>query len=864
MSAEDWERFAKPSDQSDRRWINGLLGAIRDELSSPALSAASRAGDPFELLCAALLDAQPGVTTVDRVPVEYDWNTDLIGKDENGRSVWYVQCKFWDVRKKATMNEVAAWISKVENKIAGDQSGQPRIDAHAVWVTTGLLHDGATGQVVQARARSGVQFQVWDHDVLCHMLLTTQGVGFVKTESRGGAEYVAVNRAVLREFRFAAEAELGGTPAGIGRISDEESTRPRFLPPAERQQALEEVLRGVEVPMPSTELLRKAGEWLGVTEMEQRYAEPGKPIPLFEWLMTQALEDMRKDGVAERHSGQRWLLATQGRSSGRDEGSAQESGDSVEVTRPRFLPQPERRQALEEVLRAADEPLPFEELLAKAGEWLGLSEGEQRYAEPGKPTSLFEFLMTQALEDLRKDGAAELLSGRRWSLPAQKESAAEASPDESGTGGDPGRAGEVARPRFLSPAERQQALVEVLRGAEEPMPFKELLAKTAEWLGLSEGEQIYTEPGEPVPFFEHLITRALEDLRDEGVAELHSGRRWSLTSRGESAAKAGAAQEIAPGDGVEVARPRFLPPTERQQAVEEVLKAADEPLPFEELLAKVGEWLGLSEGEQRYAEPGKPMPLFEFLISQALEDLRQDGLAELHSGRRWSLTSRGESAAKAGAAQKTTPNGGAEVARPRFLPPTERRQAIEEVLGAANEPLPYEELLAKAGEWLGLSEGEQRYAEPGKPMPLFEFLISQALEDLRQEGVAELHSGRRWSLARSQSQAADARRGESPSSASRTGNGDEVQRPRFLPPAERQQALAEVLRDAEEPMPIAEVLAKAGEWLGVSEGEQRYAEPGKPVPLFEHLISLALEDLREAGVAERHSGQRWSLVAQRG
>ena len=66
-------------------------------------------------------------------------------------------------------------------------------------------------------------------------------------------------------------------------------------------------------------------------------------------------------------------------------------------------------------------------------------------------------------------------------------------------------------------------------------------------------------------------------------------------------------------------------------------------------------------------------------------------------------------------------------------------------------------------------------------------------------------------------------------------------------------------------MLITEVLAKAGEWLGVSESEQRYAEPGKPTPLFEHLMSMALEDLREAGVVERHSGQRWSLAGtQRG
>ena len=855
MGAEDWERFAKTSDQSDRRWLDGLLGAIREELSSPKLSAASRAGDPFELLCAAMLDAQPSVATVERVPVEYDWNTDLIGKDENGRSVWYVQCKFWDVRKKATMNEVAAWIAKVENKIAGDWSGQPRIDAHAAWVTTGLIHDGATGQVVQARARSGIQFQIWDHDVLCHTLLTSQGVGFVKTESRGGAEYVAVNRAALREFRLAAEAELGETPAGAGRANDEESARPRFLPTAERRQALEEVLRGAEEPLPFGELLAKAGEWLGLSEAEQRFAESGKPIPLFEWLMTQALEDMRNGGVAERHSGQRWSLASQGEPA--VGGDAQEPSDGVEVARPRFLPAAERRQAIEEVLRVAGEPLPFGDLLAKAGEWLGLSEGEQRFAEPGRPTPLFEFLMTQALEDLRKEGAAELHSGRRWSLSAPKGSVAEAKPSESASGGDPGNAEEVARPRFLSPAERRQAIEEVLRAADEPMPFEELLGKTGEWLGLPEAEQSYTEPGEPVPFFEHLMSMALEDLREEGVAERHSGRRWSLTSQGESAVQAGTAQSP-PISSAEVARPRYLPPTERRQAIEEVLRAADEPVPFEELLAKAGEWLGLSEGEQRFAEPGKPMPLFEFLISQALEDLRQDGAAELQSGRRWSITSDIEPAAKAGAAQEP-PTGGAQVARPRFLPPTERRQAIEEVLRAADEPVPFEELLAKAGEWLGLSEGEQRFAEPGKPMPLFEFLISQALEDLRQDGAAELQSGRRWSLSAHRGSATEA----SPAESGAGGVPDragEAARPRFLSPAERQQALEEVLRDVEVPMLITEVLAKAGEWLGVSESEQRYAEPGRPTPLFEHLMSMALEDLREAGVVERHSGQRWSLA----
>ena len=755
MGAEDWERFEKTSDPRDRRWIDGLIRAILSDLSSEALRDVSRSGDPFELLCVPLLKAQPGVATVDRVRVKFDWNTDLIGKDEDGRPTWYMQCKLWSPtgRKGLTsMNDVASWASKVQAKVMSDWSGISPVEALAVWVTTGPIDDGARRHIDSVNSTSPVRFELWGPERLCQRLLATHGIGFVRTDPADGTEDVVVDREALRGFRRAAEAELGESSTADSRVESEEVERPRFLPQPERQQALEEVLGTADEPMSLAELLARAGEWLGVSEAERRFAEPGKPVPLFEWLMTQALEDMRKEGVAERHSGQRWSLAPQGRASGRDEGGAQEPGDGVESARPRFLPQPERRQALEEVLRAADEPMPFEELLAKAGEWLGLSEGEWRFAEPGKPTPLFEFLMTQSLEDLRKEGVTELHSGRRWSLSTQKGSATEASPDESGTGGDPGSAGEVARPRFLSPAERRQALEEVLREAEGPMPFKGLLTKTAEWLGLSEGEQIYTEPGEPVPFFEHLMTRALEDLRDEGVAELQSGRRWSLATQNESATKAVAAQKTASDVGMEAVRPRFLPPTERRQALEEVLGAAGEPLPFEELLAKAGEWLGLSEGEQRFTEPGKPTPLFEFLMGQALDDLRKEGVAELHSGRRWALTGQSASVAEMGTAQGSATSGSdqdsAEVTRPRFLPSAERRQALEEVLWSADEPLPFEELLAKAGEWLGLSEGERRFTERGKPMPLFEWLMTQALDDLREEGVVELHSGRRWGRVR--------------------------------------------------------------------------------------------------------------------
>ena len=430
MSAEDWERFAKTSDQSDRRWIDGLLGAIRDELSSPALSAAGRAGDPFELLCAELLDAQPGVATVERVPVEYDWNTDLIGKDENGRSVWYVQCKFWDVRKKAAMNEVAAWIAKVENKITADSSGQTRIDAHAAWVTTGLIHDGATGQVVQAHARSGIQFQVWDHDVLCHMLLTTQGVGFVKTESRGGVEYVAVNRAVLREFRLAAEAGLGEAPTGIGHADDEESARPRFLSQMERRQALAEVLMAAGEPLPFEELRAKAGEWLGLSEEEQRFAEPGKPIPLFEFLLSQVLEDMRKEDVVELHSGRRWSLAVpQGQMAdaqrGEQSSHMRHSGNGDEVQRPRFLSAAEATAENWDVdaARAAalkllgPQPKRFFTLSGEIARALGLDRAEMG----GDSVRRFDGFVGKVLRSLQSEGKTLEDAHRHWRAAAGPE-----------------------------------------------------------------------------------------------------------------------------------------------------------------------------------------------------------------------------------------------------------------------------------------------------------------------------------------------------------------------------------------------------------------------------------------------------------
>lgn len=425
MSTEDWERFEKTTQLSDQRWRDGLIDTILSDLSSEALRSARRAGDPFELLCEPLIKAQPGVAKVERVQVKYDWGTDLIGRDEDGYPTWYVQCKFWSPTGKkgrTSLNDVAAWESKARVQVMSDWAGRSNVTACAVWVTTAPVDDGAREHIARANSLTPIRFEIWSPDELCSRLLTTHGIGFVRTAPSDGAEYVVVDREELRKFRRAAEAALDGGPTDEGQLREdrakEEAERPRFLSPAERQQALEEVLRGVEVPMPSTELLAKAGEWLGVTEMEQRYAEPGKPIPLFEWLMTQVLEDMRKADVAKRHSGQRWSLATQtqGRASGRDEGDVRESGDAAEVTRPRFLPQPERRQALEEVLRAADEPLTFEELLAKAGEWLGLSEGEQRFAEPGRPIPLFEFLMTRTLEDMRTEGAAELRSGRRWSL----------------------------------------------------------------------------------------------------------------------------------------------------------------------------------------------------------------------------------------------------------------------------------------------------------------------------------------------------------------------------------------------------------------------------------------------------------------
>ena len=753
----DWVEFKKTTAPTDQRWIAGVIETILAEFQSDKLGR-EHAGDPFELLCAVLLEATPGVEAVERVPRDYDWHTDLIGKNGDGQLTWWMQCKLWSDRGRmryASLNAASEWITKVEQQILATWSGSRRdTEVRAVFVTTATVDPRAARLIDSKDQQSWITFDLWGPEELCGRLLAAH-IGFVKSDFHDGAEYVAVDREALRQFRHVAEAELeqSETDAGDEAFartgeSGREARRPRFLPPAERRQALEEVLRGAEEPMPFGELLAKASEWLGLSEAEQRFAEPGKPIPLFEWLMTQALEDMRNGSAAERHSGQRWSLASQGEPA--VGGDAQEPSDGVESARPRFLPTAERRQALEEVLRTADEPMPFEELLGKAGEWLGLPEAEQ----------------------------------------------------------------------------------------------------------------IYTEPGEPVPFFEHLMSMALEDLREEGVAERHSGRRWSLTGEGESAVQAGTAQEP-PTGGAEVARPRFLPPTERRQAIQEVLRVAGEPVPFEELLAKAGEWLGLSEGEQRFAEPGKPMPLFEFLISQALEELRQEGAAELQSGRRWSVTSDSEPAAKAGAAQEPL-NGGAQVVRPRFLPPAERRQALEEVLRGAEEPLPFLELLAKAGEWLGLSEGEQRFAEPGKPMSLFEFLISQALEDLRQDGTAELRSGRRWSLSVHRGSATEASPAE-PSAGGVSDRAGEAARPRFLSSAERQQALKEVLRDAEAPMPITEVLAKAGEWLGVSESEQRYAEPGRPTPLFEHLMSMALEDLREAGVVERHSGQRWLLSkSQRG
>ena len=537
MGAEDWERFEKTTQLSDRRWRDGLIATILSELSSEALRSARRAGDPFELLCEPLIQAQPSVAKVERVRVKYDWGTDLIGKDEDGYPTWYVQCKFWrptGKKGRTSLNDVAAWESKARVQVMSDWAGRSNITACAVWVTTAPVDGGAIEHIQRANSLTPIRFEIWSPDELCSRLLTTPGIGFVRTEPSGGAEYVGVDRGALREFRRAAEAALESGSTDDGRLRDpraaEEAERPRFLSSAERRQALEEVLRVAEEPLPFEELLTKVGGWLGLSETEQRFAEPGKPTPLFEWLMTQALEDMRMEGAAELQSGRRWLLTSHSDSvaeAGATQGTRPDS--STEVVRPRFLPSAERRQAIEEVLRAADEPLPFEDLLAKAGEWLGLSEGEQRFAEPGRPTPLFEFLMSMALEDLREAGVVERHSGQRWSLSAYRGSTAGVSPTESAAGGESASDGEAARPRFLWPAERRKAMEEVLREAEGPLPFKESLAKAGEWLGLSEGEQIYVEPGKPTPFFEHLMTRALEDLREAGVVERHSGQRWSLS-----------------------------------------------------------------------------------------------------------------------------------------------------------------------------------------------------------------------------------------------------------------------------------------------------------------------------------------------
>ena len=795
MGAEDWERFEKTSDPNDRRWIDGLLGAIWEELSGPELNTARSAGVAFELLCAELLNAQLGVATVERASVGwYDGGTDLTGRDNGGRPTWYMQCKLRSPggrKGRTSIHDVARWASQAQAQVMSNYSGVSNVTARAVWVTTGPVDDVARRHIASVNSASPVQFEIWDPDTLCQRLLTTRGLGFVKADLTRGTEEVVVDREALRGFRQAAEAELGGSAIGDSRTEAgdvaEEANRPRFLPPAERRQALEEVLRDAEEPMPVGEVLAKAGEWLGLSEAERRYAEPGTPIPLFEWLISLALEDLREDGVVKRHGGQRWSLSHQQGSVSRatfEEFAAAHGQVGGETRRPRFLSPVERRQALGEVLRAADEPLPFEELLSNAGERLGLSEGEQRFAEPGKPMPLFEWLISQALEDLRQEGAAELQSGRRWSITSDGEPAAKA-----GAAQEPLNGGaQVVRPRYLPPTERRQAIEEVLRAADEPMPFGELLAKAGAWLGLSEGEQRFAEPGKPMPLFEWLISQALEDLRQEGTAELQSGRRWSLSADRGSATKPGPT-ESGPG-GVsdragEAARPRFLSPAERQLVLEEVLRDAEAPMPITEVLAKAGEWLGVSESEQRYAEPGRPTPLFEHLMLMALEDLREAGVVERHGGRRWSL---------AGSAE------------PR-----------------------------------------------GRPIPLFEHLISQALHSLRDAASSSVTTttSDRWMEEEIREPVA----GES-------RELEEATRPRDLPPAERRQALEEVLRDVEVPMSIAEVLVKAGEHLGLTEAERRYVEPGTLFPRFELLMSMTLEAMREDGAVQLHNGGRWSFVRQ--
>ena len=213
---EDWAWFEKTTRLQDRRWVEGFLNVMRQEMGgSQILKGAGEVGAPFELLCRAVIQAMPGIKKVERVGRESDWGTDLIGFDSNDACIVWVQCKFWSDRHFTSKNDVSAWVNKVRTQIKASQSGSEDLSAKAIWVTTGPIDEGAEGVIADARVSSRITFELWSPDDLCNTMLNGQGIGFARPDHKPSTgkqgtltEYAGIDRAALREFRRMAEEEV--------------------------------------------------------------------------------------------------------------------------------------------------------------------------------------------------------------------------------------------------------------------------------------------------------------------------------------------------------------------------------------------------------------------------------------------------------------------------------------------------------------------------------------------------------------------------------------------------------------------------------------------------------------------------------
>lgn len=211
MAEEDWAEFRLAVGGDEKRSSNQLLQEIHDAFEGES-------GKPFERLCQVLVETLPNIVDAAVVHESADHTCDVIGYDEEGDEVCFVQSKLHrddgeHTNKKfvTTVSDIDKFLGNVERSYLKKLTHQKRV--LVIWMSTGRIHGAAQAATLQGTTvghsrGAEVDYVIWDSVKIASVLLHNPQLDNIarivrrKDEESGEIrEFARVNRTALRNFR---------------------------------------------------------------------------------------------------------------------------------------------------------------------------------------------------------------------------------------------------------------------------------------------------------------------------------------------------------------------------------------------------------------------------------------------------------------------------------------------------------------------------------------------------------------------------------------------------------------------------------------------------------------------------------------